>query len=52
MLLERNDFDKIFSTLRSGEQSNFPFVMMRDSRLPGLSEFPYRHIGYINVMDF
>jgi len=36
---------------RSGDQSNFPFVMS-DSRLPMLSSYPYRHIGYINVMDF
>lgn len=36
---------------RSGEQANFPFVLS-DNRLPGLSSYPYRHIGYINVMDF
>ena len=42
---------EIFFNFRSGEQSNFPFVM-RDSRMGGLSEYPYRHIGYVNVMDF
>ena len=63
-ILDFEDVRKVFRTFprletavlhrrqyqRSGDQSNFPFVL--SDRRPELSSYPYRHIGYINLMDF